>query len=54
MLTKAMVNRAGIDAEFVSGHSARVGMTQGLVASGIKLPALMPAGRWKSAEMPAR
>ena len=51
---KAMAQRAGIDKEFISGHSCRVGMAQDLVAAGTELPALMTAGRWKSAEMPAR
>jgi integrase len=48
------VERAGIDPERISGHSCRVGMAQDLVASGCELPALMQAGRWKSAAMPAR
>ena len=29
-------------------------MAQDLVKSGVELPALMTAGRWKSAKMPAR
>ena len=29
-------------------------MAQDLAASGVELPALMTAGRWKSARMPAR
>ena len=49
-----MAKRAGIDAELVCRYSTRVGMMQDLVASGTKLPALMTAGRWKSAERPAR
>ena len=32
----------------------RVGMAQDLVKSGVELPALMTAGRWKSAKMLAR
>ena len=32
----------------------RVGMAQDLVKSGVELPALMTAGRWKSSKMPAR
>lgn len=51
---KIMAARAGIDTEFISGHSCRVGMAQDLVAAGAELPALMQAGRWKSAAMPAR
>ena len=37
-----------------AGHSGRVGMAQDLVKSGVELPALMTAGRWKSSKMPAR
>ena len=51
---KTMAKRAGIDTEFISGHSCRVGMAQDLCAAGTELPALMTAGRWKSAEMPAK
>ena len=51
---KIMAARAGINTEFISGHSCRVGMAQDLVAAGAELPALMQAGRWKTAAMPAR
>ena len=37
-----------------TGHSGRVGMAQDLVASGVELPELMTAGRWKTSRMPAR
>ena len=37
-----------------TGHSGRVGMAQDLVKSGVELPALMTAGRWKSSKMLAR
>ena len=37
-----------------TGHSGRVGMAQDPVKSGVELPALMTAGRWKSTKMPAR
>ena len=37
-----------------TGHSGRVGMAQDLAASGVELPELMTAGRWKSSRMPAR
>ena len=37
-----------------TGHSGRVGMAQDLARSGVELPALMTAGRWKSSRMPAR
>jgi site-specific recombinase XerD len=45
---------AGIDAAGISGHSARVGMAQDLVAHGCDLAAIMQAGRWASPAMPAR
>ena len=35
----------------LSGHSARVGATQDMVAAGIELPAILHAGRWKSTAM---
>jgi site-specific recombinase XerD len=53
-ILKAMAKRAGIDPATISGHSARIGMAQDLVAAGAELPAVMQAGRWKSAAMPAR
>ena len=40
--------------EGFTGHSGRVGMAQDLVKTGVELPALMTAGRWKSSKMPAR
>ena len=40
--------------EGFTGHSGRVGMAQDLAATGVELPALMTAGRWKSSRMPAR
>ena len=51
---KIMASRAGLDAAAISGHSARVGMAQDLVAYGAELPEVMQAGRWKSPTMPAR
>ncbi|MEI8397425.1 MAG: tyrosine-type recombinase/integrase [Rhodospirillaceae bacterium] len=51
---KVMAERAGINPAAISGHSARVGMAQDLVAHGAELPAVMVAGRWKSPTMPAR
>ena len=36
------------------GHSARVGAAQDMVAAGIELPAILQAGRWRSAAMVAR
>ena len=46
---KVLAKRAGIDASLISGHSARVSMAQDLVERGADLPAVMVAGRWKSA-----
>ena len=51
---KAMAREAGLPqavAEGLSGHSARVGATQDMVAAGIELPAILHAGRWKSTAM---
>ena len=50
---QAAAKAAGLGEGF-TGHSGRVGMAQDLVKSGVELPALMTAGRWKSAKMPAR
>ena len=46
------VKAAGLGEGF-TGHSGRVGMAQDLVRNGVELLALMSAGRWKSARMPA-
>ena len=54
---RAMAERAGLPAETVrriSGHSPRVGAAQDMIASGIGIPAIMQAGRWKSASMVQR
>ena len=54
---KAMAERARLPPEVVeglSGHSARVGATQDMVAVGIELPAIQQAGRWKSTAMVSR
>ena len=51
---KAMAERAGLPGavvEGLSGHSARVGAAQDMVAAGIELPAILQAGRWKSTAM---
>lgn len=53
-LLRRIAALAGLNAQGVSGHSCRVGMTQDLAASGAELPAIMQAGRWKSPTMPAR
>ena len=49
----AAAKAAGLGDGF-TGHSGRIGMSQDLAAAGVDLPALMPAGRWKSSKMPAR
>jgi site-specific recombinase XerD len=53
-ILKRLAKRAGLEPAAISGHSARVGMAQDLVAGGADLPAVMQAGRWKSPTMPAR
>lgn len=45
---------AGIEVNSVSGHSARVGAAQDMAAADVELAAIMQAGGWKSATMPAR
>ena len=54
---KRMAERAGLSPRVVrriSGHSPRVGAAQDMIASGIGIPAIMQAGRWKSAAMVQR
>ena len=54
---RAMAERAGLPSDVVrriSGHSPRVGAAQDMIASGIGIPAIMQAGRWKSASMVQR
>lgn len=54
---KAMAANAGLStqiAEHLSGHSPRVGAAQDMVASGIELPAILQAGRWKTTAMVSR
>ena len=54
---KVMAERARLPPEVVeglSGHSARVGAAQDMVAVGIELPAIQQAGRWKSSAMVSR
>ena len=51
---KAMAREAGLPETIVgglSGHSARVGAAQDMVAAGIEMPAILHAGRWKSTAM---
>ena len=54
---RAMAERAGLSARVVrrlSGHSPRVGAAQDMIAKGIGIPAIMQAGRWRSAQMVQR
>ena len=54
---KGMARAAGVAEEVVgalSGHSARVGAAQDMIAAGIELPAILQAGRWKTAAMVSR
>ncbi len=51
---KTMAREAGLPPAVVdglSGHSARVGAAQDMIAAGIELPAILQAGRWKSTAM---
>ena len=51
---KSMAREAGLPEAVVggfSGHSARVGAAQDMVAAGIEMPAILHAGRWKSTAM---
>ena len=51
---KSMAREAGLPeamAAGLSGHSARIGAAQDMVAAGIELPAILHAGRWKSTAM---
>ena len=53
-ILKAMAREAGLPetvVEGLSGHSARVGAAQDMVAAGIELPSILQAGRWKSTAM---
>lgn len=54
---RSMAERAGLASEAVrriSGHSPRVGAAQDMIAAGIGIPAIMQAGRWRSASMVQR
>ena len=51
---KEMACRAGLPESVVegfSGHSARVGAAQDMIAAGIELPNILQAGRWKTTAM---
>ena len=54
---KAMARTAGLPLDIVdglSGHSTRVGAAQDMIAAGIEMPAILQAGRWKTAAMVSR
>ena len=38
----------------ISGHSARVGAAQDMIAAGIEMPAILQAGRWRTVAMASR
>ena len=51
---KRMARKADLPESVVrglSGHSARIGAAQDMIAAGIELPAILQAGRWKSTAM---
>ena len=51
---KGMARAAGLPDDAVdglSGHSARVGAAQDMIASGVELAAILQAGRWKTTAM---
>jgi site-specific recombinase XerD len=53
-LFKQMACAAGVpaaDVVRISGHSSRVGSAQDIVRYGVKLPAIMQAGGWRTAEV---
>ena len=53
-ILKGMARRAGLPDNVVdglSGHSARVGAAQDMIAAGIELPAILQAGRWRTTAM---
>lgn len=51
---KAAAQAAGIDPAKITTHSPRIGLAQDLAAAGASMPALMLAGRWKSADTVAQ
>ena len=54
---RSMARRAGLPEDIaasLSGHSARVGAAQDMIAAGIGLPAILQAGRWKTTAMVSR
>ena len=54
---KAMARAAGLPSnavDLLSGHSTRVGAAQDMIGAGIEMPAILHAGRWKTAGMVSR
>ena len=54
---KNMARKCGLPeniASGLSGHSARVGAVQDMIANGIELTAILQAGRWKTSAMVQR
>lgn len=54
---RRLARRAGLPDNVVdglSGHSARVGAAQDMIAAGIELPAILQAGRWRTTAMVTR
>ena len=45
---------AALLADSVDISFSHIGTAQNLTATGLEVPALMPAGRWESSRMPAR
>jgi integrase len=52
-ILKRVARSVGAD-DSISGHSARVGAAQDMMAHGIELLPIQQAGRWKTVRMPAR
>ena len=53
-IVRAMARHAGVPGDVaatLSGHSARVGAAQDMIASGIDMAAILHAGRWKTPAM---
>ena len=53
-ILKRRAARAGVNAEGISGHSARVGAAQDLIAANFSTAAIMKQGRWQSERMVIR
>ena len=53
-IVKSRVGSTGLDANRMSGHSARIGGAVELAAAGESLAAMQVAGRWSSPDMPGR